>query len=426
MALATTPCFPYSCDPASNGCSNSCVTNAQCAAGQACAAQSCGKKLNGFRCASDNDCIAGHCASGVCCNVACNGACVSCNQTGSVGRCQFIPDGLPDPACKANDPSTCGTTGTCDGSGACALYPENTSCGAAACTGAVFSDSARTCDGQGACQGAQLVDCSPYLCSNGACNGSCRTDTDCEQGHACMPTVVRGISTGLCGKKKNGQPCADGSECNSTQCVDGVCCESSCAGPCRSCGLPGSPGQCVNVASGAPDPRNTCSDKGKASCGTNGVCDGSGACQKYPAGGTVCASETCQLGAFTPAASCNAAAQCVAPPSITCNPYICNGTSCFKTCTSDKQCVPGIFCVNGSCGLKPPGAECSVGPECQSGNCAQGVCCNLACTEACMACNLSASLGRCTAVSDGSPDPQGQCAVTAQSEACGETGGPPS
>jgi hypothetical protein len=413
-------CAPYSCNPGSNLCQSSCTTNDECSAGQQCTARSCGLKLNSFDCADDSDCASGHCADGVCCNVACSGPCLSCNQTGSVGRCRFIPAGLPDPACSAQSPSTCGTTGLCDGAGACALYPATTPCGASMCAGAVLLNTARACDGQGTCQPAELVDCSPYLCAGGACNGSCGSDADCEPGHACVLTESAGVVVGSCGKKKNGQSCSEAGECESTQCVDGVCCESSCQGSCRSCALPASPGRCVNVATGAPDPRGTCVDEGNASCGHDGVCDGGGACRKYPVG-TECGSATCNQGSATAASTCNQAGQCVAPPSHTCSPYVCNGSVCFAGCTKDADCVAGNFCVNGSCGKKPNGAECSAGGECESGGCAQGVCCNSACTAACRSCALPSSLGLCTPVPDLSPDPQEQCQVTAQ-PSCGTTG----
>jgi len=423
---ATTPCYPYTCDPTTNKCAGECTTNSQCAAGQSCVAQSCGKKLNGAFAKSAVECLSGYEANGVCCNVACAGSCVSCNLPGSIGRCKPVDFGLPDPgaACAKNDPSTCGTTGVCNGSGACAIYPANTPCVPAACSGGVLSENAQTCDGKGTCQAANLVDCSPYLCSNGACNGSCTSDNDCKSGTACVVTQVRGITTGLCsGKKANGQTCADPTECNSNQCVDGYCCESSCQGACRSCGLPGSLGQCVNAAAGAPDPRSTCSNQGKTSCGTNGMCDGTGACQKYPVG-YVCGQDTCVQGAHTPPATCNASGQCVAPRPQNCGPYVCNGQVCYNACTSDSsQCASPNVCdtSKGSCGLKPLGAECGTGSECVSGNCAQGVCCNSTCTSACMACNLAASAGLCNPVADGSPDPQGVCKST-PTASCGNTG----
>ena len=412
-------CPPYSCDPSTSRCTATCTTNVECAASQQCVANRCGKSANGAVCQPADDCSSGFCVDGVCCNVACSGACVSCSQTGLLGHCAFVPAGLPDSACNASDRTTCGNTGLCDGLGSCTLYPQQSVCGASSCSGLVES-APRTCDGQGTCREAQLVDCSPFLCTNGACVQDCKSDADCEAGHLCVQQTWNGVTSGTCGKRKNGQPCPDPSECDSGACVDGVCCESSCTGPCRSCNLPGSPGQCLNVASGAPDPRSTCADLGAASCSTNGVCDGNGACQNYSAG-TECSPQSCVAGAYSPPSTCSAWGQCVASPSRTCSPFLCNGNACYDICVSDKQCVTGNFCQNSSCGLKPRGANCSVGTDCVSGFCAQGVCCDSRCTDACMACNLTATAGTCTTVADKAPDPQGICVVT-PANTCGTTG----
>jgi hypothetical protein len=414
-------CPPYSCLPATNRCATTCTTDVECAAGQQCLAERCGKSANGAVCQTSDDCSSGFCVDGVCCNIACSGTCVSCNQTGSVGHCTYVAVGLPDPKCQATDRTTCGNTGLCDGLGTCALYPENTVCGPSSCSG-VVENTPRTCDGQGTCRTSQLVDCAPFLCGNGACETSCDPNlTDsCEAGLQCVSQIKNGVTTGICGKRKNGQPCPDGSECESGQCEDGVCCESSCSGACRSCNLPGSPGRCLNVASGGTDPRGLCVDLGAASCSTNGVCDGQGSCKTYPAG-TECDGQRCVAGAYTPPSTCNAAGQCVASRSRTCSPFLCNGDSCFSSCTNSNQCVTGRFCTGSSCGLKPGGADCGVGQECQSGFCAQGVCCDSACTDACRACNLTATAGLCTVVADNAPDPQGKCAVS-QPNTCGTTG----
>ena len=413
-------CPPYTCDPTTHQCASRCSTDAQCSAGHQCVAGSCGKSPNGADCTTNDGCSSGYCVDSVCCSVPCAGSCVSCAQTGSKGRCQPLPAGQADPACQASDRTTCGRNGLCDGFGSCTLFPENTVCGPSSCAG-LSEITPRTCDGHGTCGESGLVDCSPFLCTNNACSHICTTDTDCEDGHQCVPQTINGVTTGTCGKMKPGQICADPTECESGQCVDGVCCQTSCTGACRSCNLPSSPGQCLNVAKGATDPRSTCKDLGATSCSTNGVCDGTGACQTYPAG-TVCGSESCVAGVHSQPSTCNASGQCEASPGTPCVPYVCNGTTCYNICTSSSsQCVPGTFCVNSSCGLKPNGAECSAGTECKSSFCAQGVCCNAACTSACMSCDLPGSLGLCNAVTDGSPDPQGQCAETPQAN-CGTTG----
>ncbi len=418
---AFTACAPYTCDKSKNRCATRCTTNAQCASEQQCAGGKCGRSSNGAVCEDGSDCASGFCVDGVCCNVACSGPCVSCNQTGSVGHCQYVSIGLPDSDCNGQDRTTCGSTGLCDGQGTCTLYPANTVCAPSSCSG-LIENVPRTCDGKGQCQDAQLVDCAPFICSDGACTDSCdpqNADT-CESGHACVADTSGGTSAYVCGKRKNGQTCPDSSQCESGFCVDGVCCESACTGPCRSCNLSGSPGKCTNVATGAADPRKVCTDKGIANCSTNGLCDGNGACQSYPVGAE-CGPSSCTAGAYTPPSTCNAAGQCTASRSRTCSPFVCNGSVCYDACNSDKQCAEGSFCLNGSCGPKPSGANCSAGTECKSGFCAQGVCCDRACTEACMACNLSSSQGICTAVADGAADPQGKCKDTATST-CGTTG----
>jgi len=415
------PCPPYSCDPDTRGCATSCSTADDCAAGRECVGQSCGTRRNGAVCAAASDCASGFCADGVCCAQACTGPCVSCNQTGQTGRCVFVPAGLPDKDCQAAAPSTCGRTGLCDGFGSCGLYPADTVCGPSSCSGLV-QNTARTCDGKGTCRSAQLVDCAPFVCTNGACATTCdptRPDT-CEPGHACVSQTRNGVLTWVCGQRKPGQPCTEGGDCESGHCVDGVCCENDCAGACRSCNLPGSPGRCLSVAAGAPDPHGVCQDQGPTACSTNGVCDGNGACQTYPAG-TTCGAQSCVEGAYTPPSTCNTSGQCVASRSRTCSPFACNGDVCFTACTGDGQCAPGEFCVDGSCGLKPRGADCTTASDCQSGFCAQGVCCDSACNTSCHACNLTTSPGTCTSVPDRDPDPQGLCQVT-PSSTCGMTG----
>ena len=81
-----------------------------------------------------------------------------------------------------------------------------------------------------------------------------------------------------------------------------------------------------------------CKDTGATSCGTDGKCDGNGACRKY-AVDTVCGAEMCVGGAYTPPPTCNASGQCIPPTSQTCFPYACNGPKCFTSCTqTGGQC----------------------------------------------------------------------------------------
>ncbi|HZL16912.1 MAG TPA: dickkopf-related protein [Polyangia bacterium] len=401
-------CLPFTCDamqgdPLMGQCYPKCTSNAQCTAGQQCnfATGSCGQGGPGAHCQTSADCISGFCADNVCCNVACGGACVACNLPGRLGTCWPVDSGKPDPrgVCTDKGATSCGHNGTCDGVGGCANYVQDVQCLAPSCTGNRLN-TAGTCDGLGTCRPAGVQDCHPFRCVDGACTNSCQTDQDCDTGTACVNNT--------CGPKPLGFTCAAASECGSGQCVDGVCCESACTGACRSCNLPTSPGHCMTVAAGNVDPRKVCTDKGAASCGTNGQCDGTGSCAVY-ASGTVCASETCATGIYTPASTCNMTGQCVAPDSRACAPYICNGTQCFNACATSDQCKTPNSCILNSCGLKTNGASCSSAADCGSGFCAQGICCNAACGGACQSCALSNALGTCTSVPVNAVDPAGIC-----------------
>jgi hypothetical protein len=97
------------------------------------------------------------------------------------------------------------------------------------------------------------------------------------------------------------------------------------------------------------------------------------------------------------------------PGSPTCSPLVCDGVSgsCPTTCTSDAGCAGGFRCELGECKvLLPDGTVgCKYGTQCQSGFCADGVCCDRACTGACETCGG----GTCATVADGS-DPKKACA----------------
>jgi hypothetical protein len=56
-------------------------------------------------------------------------------------------------------------------------------------------------------------------------------------------------------------------------------------------------------------------------------------------------------------------------------------------------------------GKKPLGAPCGAGTECGSGSCADGVCCQSACTGVCEACNLPLATGVCTSIPNGGDPP---------------------
>ncbi|HEY0715555.1 MAG TPA: PA14 domain-containing protein [Polyangia bacterium] len=203
-----------------------------------------------------------------------------------------------------------------------------------------------------------------------------------------------------------GSACTGADECLSGFCVDGVCCLSDCDGICRSCKLPGKLGICSDVENGA-DPEGECAEQAASTCGTDGTCDGLGACRRYQAG-TICAGASCADGMETSARTCDGKGVCGAPATRACAPYGCAGNACALSCTATTPCKSPAICNAGSCGLKTNGAACTANTECVSGICAQGACCASACSATCKSCNLPGSAGTCTNVPAGA-DPVNSC-----------------
>ncbi|HEY4393791.1 MAG TPA: hypothetical protein VGP64_06995 [Polyangia bacterium] len=413
-------CAPYVCG-AGGQCKQSCTTGADCTAGNSCTNGSCGKKPIGAGCSADADCNAGSCAQGTCCMTACDGLCKSCALTGSAGVCTNVPAGQdPLQQCAVAMSGACGTDGLCDGNGGCQDYSSTTSCGMDSCTGGRETPGAR-CDGVGDCVPGTPQSCGAYLCgASGDCKTSCATDADCAAGYTCSGTIC--CMPGHCAGGALGTTCAGPGDCASGFCQQAVCCASSCTGNCQSCALAGSAGTCTNVPSGA-DPLNQCADTGKGGCDTDGFCDGKGNCRLYAAG-SGCTPATCTSGAATAARTCDGAGTCQAATPASCAPFGCNaaGTACNTTCTSNADCAAPATCntTTKSCGLGPNGTSCTSGATCNSGFCAQGLCCATACTGICSACNLTGSVGTCLAVPAGQ-DPLSQCS-DAGATTCGGNG----
>jgi hypothetical protein len=217
-------------------------------------------------------------------------------------------------------------------------------------------------------------------------------------------------STDLAGGMRHlGQACNPNTTCDTGHCVDGYCCDSSCEDTCRACNVLGSEGFCTNVGAGlSPVGGRSCMGEAASTCRHDGKCDGVGNCRDWPSG-TVCVAGTCATGTgdFTNPSTCNGSGACVANGGGNCAPYKCQDTTqCWSSCTNgdNSHCSGTNVCANSSCGLLPNSRQCGTnGAQCQSGNCVDGYCCDLPCTEACKACNVPMHLGACTTVPMGPP-----------------------
>ena len=92
---------------------------------------------------------------------------------------------------------------------------------------------------------------------------SCEVDANCTKiGYFCK--VIDGVGTCEV-KKEDGQICAVASQCKSGVCDEGLCCDASCEGQCRSCALPDFKGTCTDL------PKDSVCDDGLL-CTTDDSC----------------------------------------------------------------------------------------------------------------------------------------------------------
>jgi len=103
-------------------------------------------------------------------------------------------------------------------------------------------------------------------------DANCGTDADCTlPGYFCDDAD----GDGACAlRRDNGSDCQADKQCSSALCVEGICCNAACGGPCESCALAATKGTCSPVADGT-----TCDDG--LVCTDGDACDG-GACTGGP------------------------------------------------------------------------------------------------------------------------------------------------
>jgi len=399
----------------------SCVLDTDCATTEYCASTLCAPRLaTGLPCIAPTNCISGNCADSVCCDKPCAGNCDACSAvtkgSGADGTCGFAAVGTdPHSKCPLDSgfPASCKADGYCDGAGACRAFAlTGTACGTTSCSAGKVSG--KTCNGSGSCLSGTGTPCDPYVCDSTAtsCLTKCSTDADCMSGYACFGTV--------CSTKLGiGKACTSSGQCTGGNCVDGVCCDTPCTGDCQACtatlkGGSGADGTCGNAAA-ETNPRTRCKiDAGyPASCKSDGLCDGKGACRAFAKPSTACGTTTCVAGKVS-GKLCDGAGTCASGTGTPCDPYVCDsaGAACLTKCVGDSDCITGYRCIGGACiprVLKKNGQTCADPTECSSGFCADTYCCDTACKGQCSACDLKGTEGTCTAVLGPPPGSRAPC-----------------
>jgi hypothetical protein len=187
--------------------------------------------------------------------------------------------------------------------------------------------------------------------ANGNCRTSCTSDTHCATGYVCNTASSTCVAV-----KALGKVCGGDTECDSGNCVDGVCCGTAACTRCQSCAMPGSLGTCSNVNDGDSDPTGTCHDQGAIGCGTTGKCDDQGNCRHY-GGSTKCASASCTGDhTLSPDRFCDGQGNCDPGTTTDCGAYGCNSAAlaCFASCNDDTSCASGNVCDTASMSCGPP------------------------------------------------------------------------
>lgn len=181
--------------------------------------------------------------------------------------------------------------------------------------------------------------------------GYSRFDHDSEDpGHRIFGRYLSSLHDGV--------SCSQSDECRSGFCVDGVCCDGPCEGQCEACDLEESPGVCSPVTGQPRGQRPACAGTGACQA----TCDGMNpdSCT-YPGPEVRCAEGICLEGIQYDPAFCDRAGNCPAQDVLPCEPYACGLAECKTTCTTDRDCAGGFFCIDGACDTAPPADDCGCG-----------------------------------------------------------------
>lgn len=453
-------------DCTQNVCTNGTPSHPPQASGFGCN-QDMGKVCNGMgacvectnaatHCPTAPDCQSATCSMGKCgvtndalnsnCDTQTTGDCKT-NQCNGMGACTIVVN-ANDPTLDANpctmdvcvnganvkNPVTLNTqvAGSCDNTNGCANGP-------CACDGANNCESRNgaICANGGGCISGFCADgfCCDTACTTGC--AACSLAKGATANGTCTAAAVKGAqdagtcddTAGMCDgtdkctcnaagvcKVKTGEPCLNGAECATGNCVDGFCCDAACTGACSACSQAKGAtanGTCTAAAvKGAEDAGACDTNVGNCNGMADCVCDAAGTCKV--ALGQVCANNgQCASGFCADGVCCNTACAggcdaCSVAKGATidgmCTANVVTGAVDTGSCdamTKSESCVdpPCICDMNGTC-TGDLGSMTTNAAQCLSGFAVDGVCCDSACTGTCARCDSVTGMCLATGVTN--------------------------
>jgi FG-GAP repeat len=353
-----------------------------------CSAGTCNGNGSCDPCGASIECASNHCADSVCCDTDCDATCVACTQakTGMPdGQCALVPLATdPDNECGVGAEQSCDGAGTCRKELGQACI-DATECFSNQCVDGVCCDTACG-DLCMACAGTKT----------GGSDGTCAfVSADSDPDEECGTGSDQSCDgAGQC-KKHQGQGCSSGSECLSSYCTDGVCCDRECGALCASClqettGVPD--GQCQAVPLGQ-DPDGECG--GELGCFAEGTC-------QLELGLSCSQQDECRSGYCVDGVCCES--QCG---------FSCMACSAAKTKQADGQCQPI------SAGTDPdeecpqdPGypASCGADGTCEGGQCRPHAPSSVECQPGSCADGTAQPAGKCDGLGHCDPPSEVRCA----------------
>ena len=288
-------------------------------------------------------CRTGHCVDGVCCESACTGTCVACNVAGSEGRCLSVPDNLdPDNECAAEPDSSCGRDGACNGQGACRKYAAGVECSPTHLP-ELHRAGAQHLRRPGQLQDGRDQELPPAVCIDDVCGPPCDGRSPVQGGQLLRRRHLP-QPAGAGGGLRPRQPSA-----RTGKCVDGVCCNDLLR---RTSATPATtPARSAPANAGRRRPRSPprVPGAGRVHLRQRRRLRRPGRLQAARRPARPAATAAARARPSYGPSTCDGMGNCARGPASDCDPYVCNGMSCWTACATNDQCKSGRTCQINTC-----------------------------------------------------------------------------